>query len=335
MHAHDTRGTHKPLPPVPDINEATEPDHAAEAAATFESFKATPVNEPAQKQKPTQTAKATSKPAGRANATVAEQVVNAIKPLLEKNQTQEIDLDAEAAARFDSVAKGEPAPDATAARPEAPAQDDPDAIPDELLNPNSTDELLSAEPPEGLSEKAKADWKILRDLAITNKAESTTLSQQLAEAKQRDAEREAALRENQLADENYDPKIDEDALEKASRKAESEIVVFKTIPGNDLWNEGVARRKAEAAEFFRGQVSIEQAAEFAHHAVAGRELQKMLTNVIGKLKAANAQLARLKPAQATFGDAAGPPAPSNNGANWDDPSEAAARWDRASVGSGG
>lgn len=335
MYAHDFQGTPKPKQHDTGINEATEPDHDADSIATFNKVKATAANEPAQKQTPTKTARATPKPAGRASSSVAEEVVNALKPLL-KNQTQEIepDYDAESMATFEQVkATHEPVSEAAAATP-APAADK-DAIPDEILNPDSTDELLSADPPKELSEKGKADWTILRDLAITNKTENATLSQQLAEAKQRDAEREAAFRENQLADENYDAREDELAFSKAAAQAAKEIAPLREVEGNELWNAQVAARREEAKSFFSGQMSLEDAALYAFYAVSGKAYAKMVEKLSTDLRAARTELGRLKPAQPTAGDY-GRPAQSTtvSDENWYDPANVEARFNasRAEVG---
>lgn len=333
MHAREMKGTPNPLP-NPDIVEAAEPNFDADSIATFDKVKATQVNEPAQKQTPTQTAKATSKPAGRASATVAEEVVAAIKPLLAgQNQTQEIDADdAAAAARFDAVKSelnGEkPAAEKPAVKPEAKTTED--EILGEILNRDPSTEDALPEPPENLSDAGKATWNGLRERAVTYKTEIETLRGQLTQVQEEEARREAIRRENELADANYDPKISDEAFEKAAAQAAKELLPFREVPGADKWNAQAAQLRDEARAFYEGQVSLEDAAHFAHLAVGARAYAKLVDTLSAKLNSANAQIARLTVSQPTAGDIGGerPETPMSE-SDWSDPQNTAARFEKA------
>lgn len=80
---------------------------------------------------------------------------------------------------------------------------------------------------------------------------------------------------------------------------------FQIIPGREKWNAQVETLKAEAKEFFNGEMPLEKMAEIAYYGVGAKVIHRMFHAQRAEVKALKQQVAKLTAAQPNGGDRLG------------------------------
>lgn len=140
-----------------------------------------------------------------------------------------------------------------------------------VFSDSETTAVLTSEPPQSVSEKAKVNWRALRDCAAQEHTENIRLRARIQafEAKiEANTDAKHALRAMAASEEELSGAC-EQAFERAAEKAARELRAFKPT-GDARWNAIVQERQREARAFFFGETDLETAATLAHFAIAFR-----------------------------------------------------------------